>query len=125
MPQGWCRAFAATPDQAGAARRFLAAILGGHPAADDAVACLGELASNSIQHSQSARAGGTFTVRMRRAGAAIRVEVTDQAGPWRPASGRDDESGRGLVIVAALAAEWGVTTDGPDQRTVWFTTHPA
>ena len=33
----WCRDFPARPDQVGQARKFLAAALGGCPAADDAV----------------------------------------------------------------------------------------
>jgi hypothetical protein len=43
---GWSRSFPATPEQAGEARRFLAAILDGHPA-DDAILCLSELVTNA------------------------------------------------------------------------------
>lgn len=75
------RTFVGTADQVCEARRFLAGILGGHPATGDAITCLDELAANAVQHSNSARPGGTFTVRFRRSGAAIRIEVTDQGGP--------------------------------------------
>lgn len=118
----WYRVFPATADQAGEARRFLAGLLGGHPAAADAIACLGELVGNSVRHSDSARPGGTFSVRLRRSGAAIRIEVTDQGGVWRAGPGGDDEHGRGLMIVRALAADWGITTDLRGHRTVWFVT---
>jgi hypothetical protein len=43
---GWSRDFPATPEQAGEARRFLAAILDGHRA-DDALLCLSELVTNA------------------------------------------------------------------------------
>ena len=52
---GWSRRFPATPEQAGEARRFLAAILDGHPA-DDAILCLSELVTNATLHSRSAAA---------------------------------------------------------------------
>ena len=41
-PLAWSCAFPATPAQARAARRSLARVLDGHPAADDAVLCLSE-----------------------------------------------------------------------------------
>lgn len=44
---GWCREFPARAEEAGEARRFLAGLLGGHPAAAEAVLCLGELVANS------------------------------------------------------------------------------
>jgi hypothetical protein len=37
---GWSRSFPATPEQAGEARRFLTAILNGHPATTPSSACL-------------------------------------------------------------------------------------
>jgi hypothetical protein len=59
----WARDFPGTPEQAGKARRFLAAVLGNRPAADDAILCLSELASNPCLHSRTRRPGGRFTVR--------------------------------------------------------------
>ena len=60
---GWSRTFPATPEQAGEARRFLAAILDDHPA-DDAILCLSELVTNATIHSPSAQRGGCLTVRV-------------------------------------------------------------
>ena len=62
---GWSRSFPATPEQAGEARRFLAAILNGHPA-DDAILCLSELVTNATIHSRSRQPGGCLTVRVQR-----------------------------------------------------------
>jgi serine/threonine-protein kinase RsbW len=120
----WSRTFPGTPDQAGEARRFLAALLGGFPLADEAVACLGELVSNALTHSGSRRPGGTFTVRAELSPGGLRAAVEDNGGPWapRPATGNPDAaSGRGLMIVAALADEWDIApkTAAP-ARTAWF-----
>ena len=71
--------FPALAEQVGHARRFLADILAGYLAADDAVLCLSELASNSVIHSASRQPGGTFTVRAAIDGGGVRVEVEDQA----------------------------------------------
>jgi serine/threonine-protein kinase RsbW len=127
QPRTWRRVFPATPDQAREARRFLAALLANHPVAEDAVMCLSELAANAIQHSRSARPGGTFQIHLRRAGAAIRVEVTDQGGPWGSPP-QDPERGRGLLVVRSVASRCDIVLtgprDNPEQRTVWYEIDP-
>ena len=81
-PPATARVLAGDAGQVRAARRFLAGLLDGCPAADDALLCVSELATNAVVHSRSGRPGGRFTVRaMVRAGS-VRVEVTDEGGPW-------------------------------------------
>lgn len=115
----WARDFPGTPEQAGKARRFLAAVLDNRPAAGDAILCLSELASNACLHSRSRRPGGRFTVRAALDARDLRVEVRDDGGPWVwPA--QPDEHGRGLLIVASLARAWGRGGDSEHGWTVWF-----
>ena len=93
-------------------------LLAGFPATDEVILCLSEMATNAVLHSDSRRPGGTFTVRIENSpGAYIRFEVEDDGGPWLAAA-PDPGSGRGLDIIRALAAEWGVVTS-PAGRTVW------
>ena len=99
---GWFRAFPATAAQVREARRFLAGILDGRQAADDAVLCLSELVTNT-SHSHSRQPGGHFGVRVERQCSRVRVEVTDQGGPWEQSQPHDDQNGRGLLVVAQLA----------------------
>jgi anti-sigma regulatory factor (Ser/Thr protein kinase) len=113
------RSFRATADQVGEARRFLAQLLGDCPLAVDALACLSELATNSVLHSDSRLPGGCFTVRASVRHAGLRVEVEDEGGPWEQPHDRDDLCGRGLVIVGALSTDWATTGDGTG-RTTWF-----
>jgi serine/threonine-protein kinase RsbW len=88
-------------------------------AADDAVLCLSELVSNAVLHGRSHRPGGRFTVRACLDAARLRVEVSDEGGPWEQHEGGDAQRGRGLAIVAHLAPRWGL--DGTeDGRTAWF-----
>jgi anti-sigma regulatory factor (Ser/Thr protein kinase) len=117
-PRIFTRSFRATADQVRDARRFLAQALGDCPLAGDALSCLSELAANSVLHSNSGRPGGSFTVRARLHPAGLRVEVEDEGGPWRR-PGPDDQCGRGLAIVGALASDWSMAGDGIS-RTVWF-----
>ena len=113
------RDFPGPPEQAGKARRFLAAVLDSRPAADDAILCLAELASNACLHSRSRRPGGRFTVRATLNAGELWVEVRDDGGPWVwPA--QPDEHGRGLLIVASLARAWGRSGDSERGWTVWF-----
>jgi hypothetical protein len=45
--------------------------------------------------------------------------VTDQGGPWHPVADPSGQHGRGLLIVASLAADWGIHS-GPGSRTAWL-----
>lgn len=117
----WSRAFPATPQQVGEARRFLAAIMEGRSAAD-AVLCLSELASNAVLHSRSATPGAQFTVRATLKNDLLRVEVSDEGGPWHwPDTGDDQAHGRGLVIVSRLTTAWGRAGTPDTGWTVWYT----
>ncbi len=118
----WARTFPAVPAQVAEARRFLAGLLDAGPVTDDAVLCLSELATNAIVHNHSREPGGSFTVRAQSGGRRLRVEVTDQGGPWpTPTYPRPDElTGRGLVIVGQLATRWGCAGHSRTGWTVWY-----
>jgi serine/threonine-protein kinase RsbW len=112
-------------ERARVARAFIGGVLGpGHPCGDDAALLVSELFGNSVRHSRSGAAGGTVTVAVRVGDGLVRVEVTDRSGPEVPErelhrAGRDAEGGRGLQLVAGLAARWGWRRRGG--RTVtWF-----
>ena len=118
---GLCAAaatYGGRPEHVRQARADARDLLAGCPVADDVILCLSELAANAVLHSNSRRPGGTFTVRIGgRPGAHIRLEVDDDGGPWL-APAPDPGSGRGLDIIGALAAEWGIATSRAG-RTVW------
>jgi anti-sigma regulatory factor (Ser/Thr protein kinase) len=106
------------PEHIRQARAEAQGLLAGCPAADEVILCLSELAANAVVHSNSRRPGGTFTIGIESCpGVFIRIEVADDGGPWL-APAPDPCSGRGLDIVGALAAEWGVATSAAG-RTVW------
>jgi anti-sigma regulatory factor (Ser/Thr protein kinase) len=75
-----------------------------------------ELVTNVIRHAAS-----PFTVIVRYDGNLVRVEVGDgsRALPEARSPGVDDETGRGLLLLEALAAGWGVTPTLAGKR-VWF-----
>ena len=108
----WSRVFPARPDQVREARGFLRGILGDCPVADTALLVCSELASNSVQHSRSARPGGVFTVRARVCpGAWAWVEVQDEGGWWAARKERSGEGGRGLIVVDEVAGWWDIRED--------------
>ena len=115
------RAYPATASHVREARSFLAAILNDSPLTGDALICLSELVTNAICHSNSARPGGTFTIRASLHACLRRAEVEAQGGPWVHSPHSDGRSGRGLVSVSRLAAPGGISGDGASAPVVWFT----
>lgn len=80
---------------------------------------VGELVGNAVRH---AAENGPVTVRIGVSGKQVLVEVRD--GSHRPpmrsmCPGGNAESGRGLVLVEALAARWGWAAEGDGGKTVW------
>jgi serine/threonine-protein kinase RsbW len=116
----WSRAFPAIPAQVREARQFLSAILDGRSAAADAILCLSELVTNATVHSRSREPGGQFHVHVQLHPTHLRVEVTDQGGPWAELATTDERNGRGLQIVDQLARTWGRTGNDQTGWTIWF-----
>lgn len=91
-----------------AARRFVEAVLedwGAGELLDAALVIVSELVSNACTHAAS-----SCTVTLCLDHGALRVEVSDQAAalPEERPVDVDRPGGRGLLIVAALSAAWGV-----------------
>ncbi|WP_299538613.1 ATP-binding protein [uncultured Streptomyces sp.] len=97
----------------------------GHPYGtglhDTVVLVVAELAANAVLHGRVP--GRDFALRLVRddGRGVVRVEVSDThpAQPVRRVPRADTEGGRGLMIVAALAAEWGVRERVGPGKTVW------
>jgi serine/threonine-protein kinase RsbW len=100
------QALPARHDQVQVARAFISAVLAACPAADDAVLCVSELATNAVLHSASRNPGGTFTVRAAIFEDHVRIEVEDNGGHWEDRAHRDNRP-HGLDIVRELAADCG------------------
>ncbi|WP_371577718.1 ATP-binding protein [Streptomyces sp. NBC_01314] len=87
-----------------------------HPA-DHIVA---ELAANAATHGRIQ--GRDFDLTLYVIGATLRIEVTDTRGERLPRAQHaspDAESGRGLLLVEALADRWGTPPGRPPRKTVW------
>jgi serine/threonine-protein kinase RsbW len=105
-------------DQVLVARAFIAAVLAASPAADDAMLCVSELATNAVVHSASRDPGGTFTVRAAIFDDCVRVEVEDNGGSWEDRLHHDGRP-HGLDIVRELAADCGRHGSPLTGRVVW------
>jgi anti-sigma regulatory factor (Ser/Thr protein kinase) len=103
-----------------AARRYALESIGdvSRPVMEAVAIAVSELAANCVRH-----AGTEFTVAIERTSERLRVEVAD-AGAGEPAlrsPNPTEPSGRGLMLVRALADEWGVVSrDGRAGKSVWF-----
>lgn len=111
--------FEPEPASARAARRFVTGTLERWSCAqtviEDAQLVVGELAGNAILHART-----RFRVEVHHEGGAVKLAVRDMSAlaPVARVPGSDDTSGRGLRLVATLAATWGTTAhDGG--KTVW------
>jgi two-component sensor histidine kinase len=103
-----------------AARRLTRDLLTGgwgEPAAlaDVAELVVSELVTNAVRYG-----AGAVTLQLSRHHDGVVVEVGDEGAgtPRRRRSGADDEGGRGLLLVGALAAGWGVRQAGAG-KVVW------
>ena len=107
------------PGSAALARRFTAETLGQWGAtelAETAVLLVSELVTNAVLHARSA---SELVVRTVDSG--IRVEVRDDssAAPSPKGYSLEAGTGRGLLLVEALAARWG-SDPGAFGKSVWF-----
>lgn len=79
-----------------------------------------EIIANAVRHTT-----GPSTLTVLWTGSRLRVEVTDTA-PGLPAPRGctlNAEGGRGLMLIAAIATDWG-TTPTPTGKAVWFEMTP-
>lgn len=118
-------AWSVDPDDEGAlsgTRRLLRDLVQGHslPMADDALAsaelCLSEVVTNALVHTKA-----PCRVHLGYRDGVLRVSVadTDPCHPVPRTAVAADESGRGLLLLAALARDWGSTATG-NGKEVWF-----
>ncbi|MGH3735427.1 MAG: ATP-binding protein [Micromonosporaceae bacterium] len=112
------------PSSASLIRRQLLADLAGTDGdpefAADAAAVATELVGNAVRHARPLP-GGVLTVDWRAQLGGLEIRVTDGGSPKTPLMRRvppESISGRGLAIVATLAAQWGVAPDDRG-RCVW------
>jgi serine/threonine-protein kinase RsbW len=115
------RSYPGLVDQVAKVRADLTQAALGCPVADDLVLLTAELATNAILHSKSGHPGQMFTVRVTiYQDEYVWAEVEDKGGPWT-VDAHDDEHGRGLSIVAAVAGagNWGIDGD-EGSRVAWF-----
>lgn len=104
------------------ARRFVRGILADCPRAYDLELIACEMISNAIRHTPAGEPRGVFTLTIRTGPGRARIEVSGpSSGEWHQDEGSgcpDDEDGRGLAIIAALADAFGHDVDAIGQ-TVW------
>lgn len=96
----------------------------GSDSSDAASVIVAELAANAVTHGRVP--GRDFELQLSLVTGALRIEVTDTQAERRPPAPGDvrpparplDESGRGLVLVDALADRWDVLDRDPPGKTV-------
>ncbi|HEU5357296.1 MAG TPA: ATP-binding protein [Actinocrinis sp.] len=84
---------------------------------EDAALIVSELFTNALVHTESSE----ITCQLQTTAQSVYLAITDQGcGPSGPRVREPDvESGRGLILVSALARLWGVNTEQGCGRTVW------
>ncbi|MEV5870804.1 ATP-binding protein [Streptomyces tendae] len=112
--------FRAVPAEVRLLRRAAVAQLGRWgvlQAAGETELVVTELATNVIKHVGE---GASATLVLEREGERLRVEVHDKSpsAPSRSPAGCDDECGRGLHLLAAVAANWGTVLTAVG-KSVW------
>ncbi|MFF1438308.1 ATP-binding protein [Streptomyces sp. NPDC058295] len=117
----WDLDFTAVPTEVAALRRILRlhlGIWGLQDVVDDAQLCMSELVSNVITH---VGPGTPATLAVSMSGVRLRIEVHDpdtRALPTLLDANVDAEGGRGMALVDAVAACWGVQLR-LDRKVTW------
>ncbi|MFC8230808.1 ATP-binding protein [Streptomyces sp. NPDC057287] len=86
--------------------------------ADDVLLCVSELATNALLHGVPPGRGFLVRLRLVEGGRELLVEVHDSGGGVPVVREPCGESGRGLLLVDALADRWGVGERDPG-KVVW------
>ena len=117
----------ARPESVQEARRFVGDCLdgwGGDGRADVAVLLTSEVVTNAVLHGGPHGPGAEVSLKVHLSPRRARVEVSDTGGgiPTTGDGNLDGLSGRGLLIVEAMASVWGVRANGVGRmgKTVWF-----
>ncbi|MEZ0110352.1 anti-sigma regulatory factor (Ser/Thr protein kinase) [Catenulispora sp. EB89] len=119
-PTGAAIQLAPVPGAPGRAREFLTRFVGAEGAeqyGEDGRLVISELVTNAVQHG----AGTEMSVDLELTGAGLEVGVYDD-GPGEPRitpAARRETGGRGLVVVARIAQEWGVQFAERGGKRVW------
>ncbi|MET8244751.1 ATP-binding protein [Streptomyces sp. NPDC005202] len=94
----------------------------GSPAHDAVELVVAELAANAVTHGRVPGRDAGLRLSAQDAGH-VRVEVSDARGERLPVArgtGTEEDGGRGLVLVASLAKEWGTAPrPGAPGKIVW------
>lgn len=83
---------------------------------DDALLVVSELAANALTHARS-----SYSIRLSATAHVLRIEVDDTGSgtPEPQPLTEDEEHGRGLHLVDALAASWGMESAASGGKRVW------
>ncbi|WP_037912124.1 ATP-binding protein [Actinacidiphila yeochonensis] len=128
-PEGWVRErfFRRERRSVPKAREFAVEALrawGFHEREADVELCVSELATNALEHGVPPGRGYLLLLRREEGGQVLRVEVHDSGDGTprvadQPGRGRDEEEGgRGLLLVDAVADKWAVAPRDPG-KIVW------
>jgi anti-sigma regulatory factor (Ser/Thr protein kinase) len=120
----WSQQYPSSPRSVPAARRHLRKVLEGWgygaEDVDRVLLVCSELATNSVRHGR--QHGCLFEVRVTASGTDCLIEVSDANSTRLPravTATDEDESGRGLALVAALTKDTGHHLRDPIGKTVW------
>lgn len=109
------RRFSGRPSSIAKARRFATRDIDDGEVAARVATVVSELATNAIRHAKSA-----FLLEVRSNNGHVRIAVADVSSdpPRQSVRAKGDPTGRGLMIVEAMADRWGFHPDG-DGKVVW------
>ncbi|MGX1758363.1 ATP-binding protein [Streptomyces lydicus] len=121
---GYSETLLRRPESVAVARRLVRCALTAwdmEELADDGALVVSELVTNAVRH---ARSEAIRLVVSRPGPATVRIGVVDKskAPPRHRPPGDEDDSGRGLVLVAGLTAAWGIDPL-PWGKRVWGELH--